>query len=89
MASETLHAHRTPDNVPVLYGASWCDDCRRAKRVLDGLMIAYRYVDIEDDREAHRFLQTLMTPMRLPTIVCPDGRVLIDPNSEVLASVLG
>ena len=33
-----------------IYGADWCGDTRRAKRVLDTAGVQYDYVNIDDDR---------------------------------------
>ena len=30
-----------------MFGAEWCRDCRRSKKLLDGLGVAYDYVDLE------------------------------------------
>ncbi len=36
----------------VLYSASWCRDCREAKRFLDAHRIPYTEIDIEQNPEA-------------------------------------
>lgn len=36
----------------LVYSASWCRDCREAKRFLDSHEIPYTEVDIEDNPEA-------------------------------------
>jgi glutaredoxin len=40
-----------------VYSAEWCGDCRRLKRFLDTLGVAYREVDIEADPAAARKLE--------------------------------
>ena len=30
----------------IIFGADWCGDCRRAKRVFDEAGASYRYVDL-------------------------------------------
>ncbi|WP_229116374.1 glutaredoxin family protein [Parenemella sanctibonifatiensis] len=34
-----------------MYGADWCGDCRRTKAQLDGLGVAYEYLDVEANPE--------------------------------------
>ena len=33
----------------IVFGADWCADCRRSKRVLDETGLAYRYRDLEEE----------------------------------------
>lgn len=35
----------------IVYGADWCPDCRRAKRILEENKTVYHWVDIDKDRE--------------------------------------
>lgn len=35
-----------------LYGADWCGDCRRSKRLLAELNVEYTLVDVEHDLSA-------------------------------------
>ncbi|MFM7719205.1 MAG: glutaredoxin family protein [Actinomycetota bacterium] len=69
----------------VMYGADWCADCRRAKKVLERLGVAYEYVDadvtdgaIEVVRRYNGGTQTI------PVIVFPDGGHLSEPSDEEL-----
>ncbi|MEY4100878.1 MAG: hypothetical protein RLZZ567_120, partial [Actinomycetota bacterium] len=32
-----------------MYSADWCGDCRRSKRLLDELGVAYDVIDVEKD----------------------------------------
>ncbi len=46
-------------------------------------------VNIEDDEDAAELVQTLNNGMRsVPTIVFPDGSVLVEPSNAALAAVL-
>ena len=44
------------DGTPVatidFYGAEWCRDCRRSKKLLDNLGVSYTYYDLEADEAA-------------------------------------
>lgn len=73
----------------VLYGTPWCGDCRRAKRVFAEKGVTFDYVDIEDDPEATALVMRLNRGMRsVPTIVFPDGSVLVEPGNAKLAEKL-
>jgi mycoredoxin len=75
--------------VITVYATSWCGDCRLAKRVLEEEKAEYRWVDIDDDAEAARLVQELNGGLRsVPTILFPDGRVLVEPSREELLQAL-
>lgn len=76
----------TPDIVTV-YGADWCGDCRRAKRVLDQLGTPYRYVDLEADASAQQLVDDAGY-RAIPVIVTPAGQVLVEPSNEALAAAV-
>ena len=72
-----------------MYSTTWCGDCRRAKRIFSDFGVPYREVNIEDDEDAAELVQTLNNGMRsVPTIVFPDGGVLVEPSNAALAAVL-
>jgi mycoredoxin len=73
----------------IVYGTSWCPDCRRATRVLEEKQVAYHYVNIEEDEAAAAYVVQLNAGNRsVPTIVFPDGSVLVEPSSRVLQQKL-
>ncbi len=81
---ETLTINRI-----VMYSTTWCGDCRRSKRVLDEHGARYEVVNIEATEEA---LSTMLElnggSQSVPTIVMPDGTVLVEPsNSELTAKL--
>jgi mycoredoxin len=72
-----------------MYSTTWCGDCRRARRAFADFGVPYREVNIEDDEDAAELVQTLNNGMRsVPTIVFPDGSVLVEPSNAALAAVL-
>ncbi len=78
------------DQPIVVYGTTWCPDCRRAKQFLGEQRIPYRWVDIERDAKALAYVETINNGMRIvPTIVFPDGSVLVEPTNAELAAKLG
>jgi len=73
-----------------LYGASWCPDCRRAKKFLADQRIPYVWHDIEQRPELVRVVEDKNDGKRtIPTIVFPDGSHLAEPSNEELADKLG
>lgn len=74
----------------VVYGTSWCPDCARAKQFLGEQRIQYRWVDIEEDPKAMAYVEQINNGMRVvPTIVFPDGDILVEPSNIELARKLG
>jgi mycoredoxin len=78
------------DEIIKLYGTSWCGGTRRARRMLDDNKIAYRWIDIDQDKEAQSFVEKTNRGFRsVPTIIFPDGSILVEPDDGVLAEKLG
>ena len=73
----------------VMYSASWCPDCKRAKSFLARHNITYLDVDIGRDNEAFLFVERITRRVRIPTFVFPDGSVMIEPEDLELAHKLG
>ena len=72
-----------------VYSTPWCGDCRRAKRFMDERGIAYREVNIEQNPEAVAFVEKINRGYRsVPTIVFPDGSILVEPSNPALAERL-
>lgn len=73
-----------------LYGAYWCPDCRRSKKFLGEQFIPFKWVDIEQDKEAEAFVLQKNNGKRIiPTIVFEDGSFLVEPSNAELAKKLG
>lgn len=74
----------------ILYGTTWCGDTRRARAFMDRNAIAYRWIDIEKDPQACRFVESVNNGFRsVPTLVFPDGSRLTEPSMHQLAEKLG
>jgi mycoredoxin len=74
----------------ILYGTSWCGGSRRAKLVLERLGIPYQWVDIDQDEQAGRLVESLNGGFRsVPTLVWPDGSKLTEPSEDELKKKLG
>lgn len=73
----------------VLYGTAWCPDCKRSKKFLGEQRIAYTYVDIENDADGQALVERLNSGKQIiPTIVFPDGSLLVEPSNAELAAKL-
>jgi thioredoxin reductase (NADPH) len=74
----------------IVYGASWCPDCRRAKQFLGSHRISYRWVDLEQFPEKVAEVESRNGGKRIiPTIVFPDGSHVVEPSNDELADLLG
>jgi mycoredoxin len=74
----------------ILYGTSWCGGSRRACQLLDQHNIPYRYVNIDEDEMAAKYVESVNRGFRsVPTIVWPDGTMLVEPSISELAKKLG
>ena len=73
-----------------LYGASWCPDCRRAKKFLADQRVPYEWHDIESDPDGVRVVKERNDGKNtIPTIIFPDGSHLAEPSNEELAEKIG
>lgn len=75
----------------VVYGTSWCPDCRRAQRVLELNRVPYTYINIEENQEAAEYVVQVNNGYRsVPTIIFPDGSILVEPsNLELQKKLVG
>jgi mycoredoxin len=78
-----------PPTVTV-YGATWCEDTRRARRLLRRLGVAHRYFDVDEDLEALEHATALNRGARRTPVVTLAAQVLVEPSNEALArTVIG
>jgi mycoredoxin len=69
----------------VMYVTEYCTDCTRAKKYFDTRGIPHIRVRLEGDDQATQFVMQVNRGYRsVPTIVFPDGSVLVEPNWEQL-----
>ncbi len=73
-----------------IYSTVWCPDCKRAKKFFGEHRVQYENVDIEESPKGVSFVEKLNKGMRvIPTIIFPDGEILVEPSNAQLAEKLG
>jgi thioredoxin reductase (NADPH) len=78
------------NDVIVVYSTVWCKDCKRAKKFFGEQRIPYINIDIEHDAEAMALVERVNHGKRIvPTIIFPDGDILVEPSNAQLAAKMG
>ncbi len=78
------------NNEIVIYSTRWCPDCKRSKQFFGDHRIPYINVGIEENIAGMAYVEEVSQGKRIiPTIVFPDGTMLIEPSNAGLASKLG
>ncbi len=73
----------------IMYTTSWCSDCHRAKHFLNERGIDYINIDVELSEAGMAFVKQINGGSRVvPTIVFPDGTLLVEPSNAALAAKL-
>jgi len=68
-----------------MYATRWCGDCQSYRRWFDAHSTFYDAVDNDRDEQAAASVMQVNGGMRsVPTIVFPDGSVLVEPTSRAL-----
>lgn len=74
----------TPTQI-VMYATEYCSDCHRAKKFFEANNIPHLRINLEGDREATEFVMRVNNGMRsVPTIIFPDGSILVEPSWDEL-----
>lgn len=69
----------------MMYVTDTCADCFRVKKYFEAKGIPYVRVRLEGDEKATQFVTQLNRGFRsVPTIVFPDGSVLVEPSWDEL-----
>jgi glutaredoxin-like protein len=73
----------------VMYGADWCGDCRRSKRLLEELNVEYTLIDVDADLSAaDKVIEINGGAKSIPVIVFQDGTHLTEPSDIDLKAKL-
>jgi len=79
-----------PSDHILMYGTTWCGQCMMARRFLERENIPYDFIDIDRDEEGLRLVERTNRGMRsVPTIVFPDGSILVEPGRRQLMTKFG
>jgi len=69
----------------VMYTTEYCSDCLRAKKYFEANNIPHVRIGLEGNAEATDFVIRVNNGYRsVPTIVFPDGSILVEPSWEEL-----
>ena len=72
-----------------MYGADWCGDCRRSKRLFEELDIQVNHIDVEVDQSAAaKVVEINGGAKSIPVIVFADGTHLTEPSDNDLKAKL-
>jgi mycoredoxin len=83
------HMDTTKKSIITMYGTTWCSDCMRAKAYLQSVGAPYEFINIaEDDVALAKVLEINGGMQSVPTIVFPDGAVLVEPSNAKLEEQL-
>jgi glutaredoxin-like protein len=72
-----------------MYGAGWCVDCRRSKRLLEELDVQVTHIDVEADASAAaKVMEINGGAQSIPVLVFADGTHLTEPSDNDLKAKL-
>ena len=72
-----------------VFGADWCGDCIRAKKVLTRAGADFQWIDVEVQAGAAAEAWKLADGRHnIPVIQLPDGRILVEPSDQELEQAL-
>ena len=73
-----------------IYGTTWCPDTARARQCLTKHGVSFIWCDIEQDKQGCGFVERVNGGRRrVPTIVFPDGTILVEPSNSELEKKIG
>ena len=71
-----------------IFGAGWCPDCMRAKRVFGELGVGYEWIDLEAAPERADEAEAISGRKNIPVVVFPDGSHLVEPSDDAVREKL-
>ena len=76
----TAPATPSPAADLTMFGAEWCSDCRRSKKLLDGLGVDYDYVDLETVEDGADRARAISGRTQIPVLVFADNTHMVEPS---------
>lgn len=74
-----------PKDKITVYGVKWCPDCRESRAVFEETSVPYVWIDIDENKLGEKFVMATNRGNRsVPTIIFPDGSVMVEPGSDQL-----
>lgn len=70
------------------YGAEWCSDCRRSKKLMDTLGVDYVEVNVEESADNAAKAEAIAGRKNIPVIQFEDGVFLVEPSDADLFAEL-
>lgn len=63
-----------------MYGAQWCSDCRRSKKLLDDFV----HIDVDEIEQAADEARALSGRTNIPVVAFPDRTHSVEPSDAEL-----
>lgn len=71
-----------------IYGADWCGDCLRAKRVFGELGVEFEWIDLVASPERAATAEEISGRKNIPVIAYPDGTHQVEPSDSDMRAKL-
>ena len=72
-----------------IYGTTWCGASNRARRKFTEAQVDFDWIDIDNDPAGEKFVIETNNGFRsVPTILFPDGSILVEPSNYQLMEKL-
>jgi mycoredoxin len=78
----------SPPPAITVFGADWCEDTHRSRRLLRRLGLWHLYRNVDEDLAALEEATALGQGVRRTPVVSIEGIALVEPSNEALVSVL-
>jgi glutaredoxin len=70
------------------YGADWCSDCRRSKKLMDTMGVEYEERNVEESADYTAEAEAISGLKNIPVILFEDGVHLVEPTDADLFAEL-
>lgn len=84
-----MNENNSASNAPLtVYGADWCGDTKRTRRILDDAGISYTYVDVDGDKAGEQKLADWNNGRTEYPTLDMNGAIAVNPPPAKLAELL-